>query len=397
MKFGEDGRLYAINPEAGFFGVAPGTGEQTNPNAIRTIERNSIFTNCARTDDGDVWWEGLTQRAARAPDRLARQRLDAGLARRPRRTPTRASPTPAAQDPAIAPEWEDPAGVPIDAMLFGGRRSTVVPLVTEALDWEHGVFLGSVMSSEKTAAAAGTVGRAALRPVRDAARSAATTWPTTSPTGCRSGGTTGAKLPKIFYVNWFRKDADGRFLWPGYGENSRVLAWVFARCAGHGAAAETPIGLIPPVGGEGIDTRGLDVSEEDMAELLRVDTEEWHAQLPHFHEHFAKFERPARRAARPAARRSRARLARLAPAQLVVVANRAPCVSPAAAGGRDSSASEVIVSAPRAADSSTSVASSSERAYSSTSRCTMMRASSSCLWKRTCVKNSRTPWSPNAA
>jgi phosphoenolpyruvate carboxykinase (GTP) len=179
--------------------------------------------------------------------------------------------------------------VPIDAMLFGGRRSTVVPLVTEALDWEHGVFLGSVMSSEKTAAAAGTVGELRFDPF---AMLPFCGYNMADYFGhwLEVGRKPGAKLPKIFYVNWFRKDPKGRFLWPGYGENSRVLAWVFARCAGHGAAKETPIGLIPPVGADGIDTRGVDVSEEDMAELLHVDTEEWKAQLPQFHEHYAKFE-----------------------------------------------------------------------------------------------------------
>jgi phosphoenolpyruvate carboxykinase (GTP) len=191
--------------------------------------------------------------------------------------------------PAIAPEWEDPTGVPIDAMLFGGRRSTVVPLVAEARDWEHGVFLGSIMSSEKTAAAAGTVGELRFDPFAmlpfcgyDMAEYFAH-W-------LQIGKAKGAKLPRIFYVNWFRKDAGGRFLWPGYGENSRVLAWVFARCAGHGGAEETAIGLLPPVGADGIDTTGLDVSDQTMAELLRVDAKEWRKQLPQLHEHYGRFE-----------------------------------------------------------------------------------------------------------
>jgi phosphoenolpyruvate carboxykinase (GTP) len=289
MRFGEDGRLYAINPEAGFFGVAPGTGARTNPNAVRTIERNTIFTNCARTDDGDVWWEGLT---AEPPAHLIDWRGEdwTPAAEAPAAHPNARFTVPAAQDPAMAPEWEDPNGVPIDAMLFGGRRSGVVPLVTEAFDWEHGVFLGATMSSEKTAAAAGTVGELRFDPFAmlpfcgyNMADYFAH-W-------LRIGEREGVRLPKVFYVNWFRKDADGRFLWPGFGENSRVLAWVFARCAGHGAANETEIGLIPPVGGEGIDTRGLDVSEADMAELLRVDAREWKAQLPHLHEHLGRFER----------------------------------------------------------------------------------------------------------
>jgi phosphoenolpyruvate carboxykinase (GTP) len=288
MKFGADGRLYAINPEAGFFGVAPGTGNDTNPNAIATIASNSIFTNCARTDDGDIWWEGLTDEA---PSHLIDWHGNDWTPESdtPAAHPNARFTTPAAQDPAIAAEWQDPAGVPIDAMLFGGRRSTVVPLVTEAFDWEHGVFLGSVMSSEKTAAAAGTVGELRFDPFAmlpfcgyDMADYFAH-W-------LEIGRSSGAKLPKIFYVNWFRKDEDGRFLWPGYGENSRVLAWVFARCAGHGAAAETPIGFVPPVGPEGIDTRGLDVTEDAMAELLRVDVEGWRNQLAQFHQHFARFE-----------------------------------------------------------------------------------------------------------
>jgi len=287
MKFGSDGRLYAINPEAGFFGVAPGTGEHTNPNAIKTIEKNSIFTNCAKTDDGDVWWEGMT------PEPPAHLIDWHGNDWTPESSDPAAHPnarftTPASQDPAIAPEWEDPTGVPIDAMLFGGRRSTVVPLVAEAFDWEHGVFMGATMSSEKTAAAAGKVGELRFDPFAmlpfcgyDMAEYFAH-W-------LEIGRTAGARLPKIFYVNWFRKDEGGRFLWPGYGENSRVLAWVFARCAGHGAATETPIGLIPPVGPEGIDTRGVEVSDEAMTELLRVDVDGWRDALPQFHQHFAQF------------------------------------------------------------------------------------------------------------
>ncbi len=288
MKFGEDGQLYAINPEAGFFGVAPGTGEQTNPNAIHTIASNSIFTNCALTDEGDVWWEGLTPDApAHLVDWHGEDWTPASGT--PAAHPNARFTAPAAQDPAIAPEWQDPAGVPIDAMLFGGRRSTVVPLVTEALGWEHGVFLGSIMSSEKTAAAAGKVGELRFDPF---AMLPFCGYNMADYFGhwLQMGRRPGAKLPKIFYVNWFRKGEDGSFLWPGFGDNSRVLAWVFARCAGHGAARETPIGIVPPEGVEGIDTRGVDVSPEAIAELLRVDTGEWREQLPHFHEHFAKFD-----------------------------------------------------------------------------------------------------------
>jgi phosphoenolpyruvate carboxykinase (GTP) len=290
MKFGQDGRLYAINPEAGFFGVAPGTGENTNPNAIHTVERNTIFTNCALTDDGDVWWEGLTKEP---PPHLIDWRGNdwTPSSDTPAAHPNARFTVPAAQDPAIAPEWEDPAGVPISAMLFGGRRSTVVPLVTEALNWEHGVFLGSVMGSEKTAAAAGTVGELRFDPfamLPFCGYNMADYFAHWLKIGREADP---AKLPKIFYVNWFRKDAGGRFLWPGYGENSRVLAWVFARCAGHGAAVDTPIGIMPPVGPEGLDTTNLDISDEDIAELLRVDVAEWKAQLPHFHQHLGKFER----------------------------------------------------------------------------------------------------------
>ena len=290
MKFGEDGRLYAINPEAGFFGVAPGTGEDTNPNAVRTVESNTIFTNCALTDDGDIWWEGLTKEA---PAHLTDWRGNdwTPTSDTPAAHPNARFTVPAAQDPAIAPEWEDPAGVPISAILFGGRRSTVVPLVTEALDWEHGVFLGSVMGSEKTAAAAGTVGELRFDPfamLPFCGYNMADYFAHWLKIGRQADP---AKLPKIFYVNWFRKDANGRFLWPGYGENSRVLAWVFARCAGHGAAVDTPIGIMPPVGPAGLDTTNLDISDESVAELLHVDVEEWKAQLPYFREHLGQFER----------------------------------------------------------------------------------------------------------
>ncbi len=287
MKFGEDGRLYAINPEAGFFGVAPGTGERTNPNAMATVSENTIFTNCALTDNGDVWWEGMTDEK---PNHLRDWRRgdwtpDTG---KPAAHPNARFTAPAAQCPSIAPEWEDPAGVPIDAMLFGGRRSTGVPLVCEARDWEHGVFLGAVMSSETTAAASGQVGKLRFDPFAmlpfcgyDMARYFAH-WLKMGHAGEAD------KLPRIFYVNWFRKDDSGRFLWPGFGENSRVLAWAFRRCDGEAEAVQTPIGLMPTAGA--IESEGLDVSPEDMAEVLRVDSQEWLAQLPQFREHFARFE-----------------------------------------------------------------------------------------------------------
>jgi phosphoenolpyruvate carboxykinase (GTP) len=286
MKFGEDGRLYAINPEAGFFGVAPGTGEQTNPNAMATIAANSIFTNCARTDDGDVWWEGMTKDV---PDHLIDWRRNDWTpgSETPAAHPNARFTAPAAQDPAIAPEWEDPTGVPIAAMLFGGRRSTVVPLVHEAFNWQHGVFLGATMSSETTAAAAGHVGKLRFDPfamLPFCGYNMADYFAHWLEIG-RSPDP--AKLPRIFYVNWFRKDDAGRFLWPGFGENSRVLEWVFRRCDDRAEAVASAIGLVPAPGA--IDTDGLDVSPEDMAAVLRVDAEELRAQLPQVKEHLATF------------------------------------------------------------------------------------------------------------
>jgi phosphoenolpyruvate carboxykinase (GTP) len=285
MKLGEDGRLYAVNPEAGFFGVAPGTGEGTNPNAMRTIESNSIFTNCAKTDDGDVWWEGMT---SEPPEHLIDWHGNDWTpeSEKPSAHPNARFTTPASQCPTIAPEWEDPAGVPIDAFLFGGRRATTVPLVHEAFDWEHGVFLGATMSSEKTAAAAGNVGELRFDPMAmlpfcgyNMADYLAH-W-------LKTGEREGAQLPRIFYVNWFRKDADGKFLWPGFGENSRVLEWVFRRCEGSAEAVETAIGLLPAEGA--IDTEGLNIDEEAMRELLSVDEDLVREQLPQVKEHFAQF------------------------------------------------------------------------------------------------------------
>jgi phosphoenolpyruvate carboxykinase (GTP) len=287
MKFGSDGRLYAANPEAGFFGVAPGTGARTNPNAVEMISRDTVFTNCARTDDGDIWWEGLTgEPPEHATDWRGNEWTPAseGTAAHPNARFT----VRIAQCPSIAPEWDDPAGVPIDVMLFGGRRATVVPLVYEARDWDHGVFLGSTMSSETTAAQAGAVGKLRFDPM---AMLPFCGYNMADYFGhwLKIGRREGAKLPKIFYVNWFRKDDDGKFLWPGFGENARVLAWIFRRCEGAAKAVETEIGLVPPSGEGGIDTSGLDISTEAMDQLLAVEPGEWREQLPQMREHYEKF------------------------------------------------------------------------------------------------------------
>jgi phosphoenolpyruvate carboxykinase (GTP) len=286
MKFGKDGKLHAINPEAGVFGVAPGTSERTNPNAIATVRERSIFTNCARTDGGDIWWEGMTDEPP--PHLIDWRRNDwTPASKEPAAHPNARFTVPASQCPSIAPEWEDPAGVPIDAILFGGRRSTVVPLVREAFDWKHGVFLGSIMSSETTAAAAGAVGKLRFDPfamLPFCGYHMADYFEHWLEIGEKADA---SKLPKLFNVNWFRKDEDGRFLWPGYGENSRVLAWIFRRCDGSAEAVETPAGLVPAEGA--IETEDLDVTSEQMAELLKVEHEDFRRELPAVHEHFAKF------------------------------------------------------------------------------------------------------------
>jgi phosphoenolpyruvate carboxykinase (GTP) len=283
MRFGDDGRLRAINPEAGLFGVAPGTGTETNPNAMAAISANAIFTNCARADDGDVWWEGMTpDPPARAIDwRGAPWTPDSG---RPAAHPNARFTVAAAQVPTMAPECEDPAGVPIDAIVFGGRRSSVVPLVQEADDWEHGVFLGSIMGSETTAAAEGARGRLRRDPfamlpfcgydMGDYFRH----W-------LAIGRTADGALPRIFGVNWFRKSDDGRWLWPGFGENVRVLEWIHRRCDGAVAARDMPIGLLPALGDVNVD--GLSVDPGDLDELLHVDVDAWLSEITPIREFYA--------------------------------------------------------------------------------------------------------------
>ena len=285
MKPGPDGRLYAINPEAGFFGVAPGTNMATNPNAMYSIEANTIFTNTALTADGDVWWEGMGDPPAGLTDwRGQPWSPDLGT---PAAHPNSRFTAPADQDPAIAPEWEDPAGVPIDAILFGGRRASVVPLVFQSRDWDHGVFLGSIMASETTAAATGAVGNLRRDPFAMLPFCGYNMADYFNHWLSFADRFDQAALPKIFYVNWFRKGADGRWLWPGYGENSRVLEWIFERTNGQGDAVETPIGYVPTP--TALNLEGLNVSHEDMIELMTVHANEWRSELPSIHEHYAQF------------------------------------------------------------------------------------------------------------
>jgi len=285
MKFGPDGRLYAINPEAGFFGVAPGTGMKSNPNAMLTVTKNSIFTNCAMTPDGDVWWEGMTdEKPEELTDWLRRPWTPASP--RVAAHPNARFTTPASQCPVIAKEWEDPKGVPIDAILFGGRRASVVPLVTESFDWQHGTFLAATASSETTAAATAKVGQLRRDPMAMLPFCGYNMgdyfahW-------LKIGATRGANLPRIYYVNWFRRDDKGKFLWPGYGENSRVLKWVFERCNGSAQAVETPIGRLPAPGA--LDTKGLDISGESLAKLFEIDVKGWLAEVPKIKDFFAGF------------------------------------------------------------------------------------------------------------
>ena len=286
MKIGEDGRLYAINPEAGFFGVAPGTSMHTNPNAMHTLASNSIFTNAALTPDADVWWEEQTEEPPETLTSWLGDEWHPGD-EKPAAHPNARYTTPAAQCPIIDANWENPAGVPISAILFGGRRATTVPLVYEAFNWQHGTFIGSAMSSERTAAAAGTVGELRRDPMAMLPFCGYNMGDYFAHWLQMGKSTDASKLPKIFYVNWFRKDADGGWLWPGFGENSRVLKWIVERVTGKAAAVDTPIGYLPATGA--IDTDGLDVTEEQMAELLNVDVEEWLNEIDSIREHYARF------------------------------------------------------------------------------------------------------------
>jgi phosphoenolpyruvate carboxykinase (GTP) len=286
MRFGEDGRLWAINPEAGFFGVAPGTGFRTNPNAMATLWGNTVFTNTALTPEGDIWWEGMTPAP---PQRLTDWHGEpwTPASGKPAAHPNARFTVPAAQCPSIAPEWQDPAGVPISAILLGGRRAATIPLVYEARSWEHGIFMGATMASETTAAAAGAVGKLRRDP-----------FAMLPFCGYHMGdyfahwleigaGADRAKLPRIFQVNWFRKDADNRYLWPGFGENSRVLAWIAERCQGTSEALETAIGLVPAPGA--LPVEGLALAPGDLEALLAVDVPGWEAELPRLAEHLATF------------------------------------------------------------------------------------------------------------
>ncbi len=285
MKFGDDGRLYAINPEAGFFGVAPGTNMNSNPNAMLTMTENAIFTNCGLTPEGDVWWEEMTEKP---PASLVDWRGNDWTpeSKTPAAHPNARFTAIAGQCPVIADEWEDPKGVPISAILFGGRRATVVPLVAEARDWTHGTFMGAIISSEKTAAAAGKIGdlrRDPMAMLPFCGYNMADYWAH----WLKVGATEGADLPRVYYVNWFRKSEGGDFLWPGFGENSRVLKWVFERCQGTAKAVETPIGNLPNP--EDLDLAGLDLDKEDIATLFGVDRDGWLQEISLIREYFDKF------------------------------------------------------------------------------------------------------------
>ncbi|MFV1992207.1 MAG: phosphoenolpyruvate carboxykinase domain-containing protein, partial [Acidimicrobiales bacterium] len=283
MKSDDEGNLRAINQEAGFFGVAPGTGDDTNRNAMRTLEHTAIFTNVALTDEGDVWWEGMTATPpAHAIDWLGNDLTPASP--KPAAHPNARFTVSAAQCPTISDSWEDPEGVPISAILFGGRRASTIPLVTESFSWNHGVFLGSVMSSEKTAAAAGKVGEVRRDPFAMLPFCGYnfgdyfSHW-------LEIGRRAGARLPKIYYVNWFRKSEDGDWLWPGFGDNALVLKWIFERADGNGEAVESPIGRIPAPGS--LDLAGLEISQTSLSELMEVDTGDWRNEVQSIKEHYA--------------------------------------------------------------------------------------------------------------
>lgn len=285
LKFGEDGRLYAINPEAGFFGVAPNTSAETNPNAMASLQENCIFTNVGLTEDGDVWWEEMTNEL---PEKLTDWKNNPWT---PDSENTAAHPNarftaPASQCPVIAPEWEDPKGVPIDAILVGGRRATNVPLIHEAFSWQHGTFMGSIIASEKTAAADGKIGELRRDPMAMLPFCGYNMgdyfahW-------LKVGKADGAKMPKVFYVNWFRKNGAGKFIWPGFGDNSRVLKWVFERCNDSADAVETPVGFLPTK--EALDLNGLEIADKDLNELLSIDAASWLEEVPSMREHLEKF------------------------------------------------------------------------------------------------------------
>jgi phosphoenolpyruvate carboxykinase (GTP) len=278
--------LYAINPEAGFFGVAPGTNEESNRNAMETLHGNAIFTNTALTDDGDVWWEGIDGPApAHLTDWTGNDWTP--TSDRPAAHPNARFTVPASQNPVCAPEWEDPAGVPISAIMFGGRRRTTVPLVTEAYDWEHGVFLGSIMASETTAAQQGAVGALRFDPMAMLPFCGYNFADYFAHWLAIGKATDPSLLPRIFFVNWFRRDDDGRYLWPGFGDNSRVLEWIFGRLDGSATAVDTAIGRLPTL--DAIDTSGLDIDGNDLAAILSVDQEGWRAAIPEIRAHYAQF------------------------------------------------------------------------------------------------------------
>ena len=286
MKYGPDGQLYAINPEAGFFGVAPFTSDETNINAMHTMTKNSIFTNTAITQEGDVWWEGMTKETpAGITDWKNNAWTSANEA--PAAHPNARFTAPASQCPSIAPEWQDPKGVPISAILFGGRRRTTVPLVTQAFDWNHGVFLGSIMASETTAAAGGAVGKLRFDPMAMlpfCGYNMADYFKHWLQVGTK---TDASKLPQIFFVNWFRRDEDGRFMWPGYGENSRVLKWVFERLNGTAQADKTAIGYLPSA--DSLDTNGMNINTADLQAITSVDVDGWREAVPQIRDHYAAF------------------------------------------------------------------------------------------------------------